>query len=77
MKPDKSDHRYFEEIALIIQESKRSALRSLNKALIELYWCIGEYLSEKVNSAGWGKGVVEELSEYLGKKHPGQKGFGA
>lgn len=77
MKLKKTDRQYFEEIAHIIQDAKKKVYKSLNKTVIELYWSIGKYISEKVKSASWGKGIVEHLAEYIKNRHPLQKGFSA
>jgi hypothetical protein len=49
----------------------------VNVALIETYWSIGKQLSRKVNEADWGKGIVKELADWLGKQAPDLKGFSA
>jgi len=45
------------------------------KLLINLYWEIGKYISEKVNSENWGKSVVDELSFFIQEQYPGIKRF--
>lgn len=65
----------FHEVLEMIKESRAKAFRLVNKELIDLYWKIGEYISFKCESAGWGSGVVKNLAEYLQKSEPGSKGF--
>ena len=77
MKLKKEDKQYFNEIALIIQDAKKNVYRSINNLVIELYWKIGGYISDKVKTADWGKGVVENLAGYLKLKYPELKGFSA
>ena len=48
----------FEEIALFVQKAKNDALKMVNKALINLYWQVGEYISLKIQGAEWGESVV-------------------
>lgn len=68
-------HKQFEEIALLIKESRRNALKAVNTELIGLYWKIGLYISAKIESSEWGQSVVTELSRYLMNAQPNLKGF--
>jgi predicted nuclease of restriction endonuclease-like (RecB) superfamily len=52
-----------------------SALKTVNKELINLYWDIGKMIVEKQEKEGWGKAVVESLSSDLQKEFPGMLGF--
>ncbi len=65
----------FQKITSLIAKAQNNALRTVNKELINLYWEIGKYISEKVNSENWGKSVVEELSSFIQEQYPGIKGF--
>jgi predicted nuclease of restriction endonuclease-like (RecB) superfamily len=67
----------FTEILGIIQAGRAKAFEAVNVALIETYWSIGEQLSRKVTEADWGKGIVKELADWLGKQAPDLKGFSA
>jgi len=42
-----------------------------------LYWDIGKMVSEKIELAGWGKSVVEQLAKDLQTEIPGVRGFSA
>lgn len=44
----------FLEVIQLIRNSRIAAMRSVNTALISLYWNIGEYISRKVKYAEWG-----------------------
>ena len=70
-----ADEKEFLHIISIIQNAKDRAFYSVNKELIDLYWSIGEYISKKVDNSEWGKGVVENLAEYIKDKEPELKGF--
>ncbi|MDP2363005.1 MAG: PDDEXK nuclease domain-containing protein, partial [Ignavibacteria bacterium] len=65
----------FVQIVDLIQQSKQRAFASVNTELINLYWNIGEYISKKTESDGWGKGTVEELSRFIQKEMIGTRGF--
>ena len=65
----------FKKITTLISEAQVNALKMVNKELINLYWEIGKYVSEKVNSDNWGKSVVEELSIFISSEYPSIKGF--
>ena len=65
----------FSEIARLIQAARENTLRTVNTALIDLYWQIGRRLSERIGAAEWGEGVVDRLAAYLARTHPGLRGF--
>lgn len=67
----------FDEVLKLIQESRINALKSVNKELINLYWSIGQYISNKIQLEGWGKQTTERLSDYIQQKQLGIKGFSA
>ena len=65
----------FTEIIKLIEQSRSKAIRAVNTELINLYWLIGENISNKMNSAEWGDSVVTELANYIKKIEPNLKGF--
>ena len=65
----------FTEIRALILKARARALRSVNSELIDLYWKIGKYISQKINQEEWGKGVVKNLSAYLKETEADIKGF--
>ena len=67
----------FSEVLRAIKKAREKVYKQLNRSLIELYWEIGKYISEKVEKEKWGKSVVEELSKYIQKNEPNIKGFSA
>ena len=75
MKNTNPKEKEFIEIVNIIQKAKEKALISVNKELIELYWQVGKYISNKVKRTKWGKSIVSELADYISKKEPEIKGF--
>ena len=67
----------FDEIVAIIEQSRQRAFRAVNRELIEMYWQIGQYISEKVKSNAWGKSIVTEFASFVQSKYIGIKGFSA
>ena len=65
----------FTEIQELIRKAKTNAFKAVNTELIGLYWEIGKYISAKISKAEWGKGVVNNLSDYLKESEPELKGF--
>ena len=65
----------FENIVLMIKQAHIRAYSSVNRELIDLYYSIGKYISEKVSESDWGKGVVKQLAEYILKTNPNISGF--
>ena len=58
-----------------IRDARIKAALSVNRELIELYWHIGRSILERQRKEGWGKSVVERLSQDIQKAFPGIKGF--
>lgn len=65
----------FNEIATLIKHSRETALRAVNAELVNLYWNVGAYISQKLKEAEWGDKTVSELAKYLKTNYPELKGF--
>lgn len=65
----------FSDIVSLINQSRLKAYQAVNRELIELYWKIGEFISNKTSEEGWGKSTVQNLSEYIQNAEPGIRGF--
>ncbi|GAB2775482.1 hypothetical protein GCM10027275_18220 [Rhabdobacter roseus] len=65
----------FTEIIQLIRQSRINAFRTVNAELINLYWNIGEYITNKIEQSEWGDSVVTELAKYIQTAEPGMKGF--
>ncbi|OPZ94365.1 MAG: hypothetical protein BWY74_00629 [Firmicutes bacterium ADurb.Bin419] len=67
----------YNEVISMIEHAKNRVNSYVNRELIDLYFRIGKYVSEKVEIDGWGKGTVKALSEFLSTNYPDTKGFSA
>ena len=67
----------FMPILELIRQARTRTLTAINHELIDLYWHIGKYLSEKVKQESWGKGIVEQLATWLNQQEFDLKGFSA
>ncbi len=65
------------EITKRIRSAQYEALKAVNKEMIALYWEIGRRITEQQKALGWGRSVVESLSEDIQKEFPGIQGFSA
>ena len=65
----------FAEVVAIIKHTKANVVRMANASLIDLYWQVGRYISDKIALSEWGDGVVKQLAAYIEKKSPDTKGF--
>ncbi len=65
----------FAEVLAMIQAARGRALAAVNSELVDLYWRLGTYISQKLETAAWGEGVVDALSRYIAHHHPGMRGF--
>ncbi len=67
----------FENILSSIRLAQKEVYTYANANLINLYYTIGAYVSEKVEKSNWGKGVVQKLADYIKANEPTIKGFSA
>ncbi len=65
----------FAEVVEMIQTARGKALAAVNTELIDLYWQVGEHISRRIGTEGWGKGTVAELSAFIQQRHPGMRAF--
>lgn len=67
----------FGEVTKMIQETHQEVLHVANRAMVDLYWRIGQYISMRVAESAWGKGVVQELADHILQTVPNVNGFSA
>ena len=65
----------FDEILSIIDNARTRALKAVNAELIQMYWSVGEYLSQLCANSEFGDKVVDQAASYIAKTNPGIKGF--
>lgn len=65
----------FDEVLALIEAARRRAYQAVNTELVGLYLQLGKYISQKIESAQWGEGVVDGLATAIGRKYPGMSGF--
>lgn len=75
MMADNLSNTNFNEIVNLIHTSKQKAFERVNTTLLELYWDIGKYISQKTIAENWGKSVVKELASFIKIQDPTIKGF--
>jgi len=74
--PDKSEYRkWLDELKEKVKHSQWQATFRLNRAMLELYWDLGESIILKQMTSGWGNFVVDNLAKDLQKEFPGMEGF--
>jgi predicted nuclease of restriction endonuclease-like (RecB) superfamily len=67
----------FSEIYQLIRDTREKIWHHVNQSIIQLYWEIGKYVTEKVQNDGWGKSTVRDLSGFILSRDPSAKGFSA
>ena len=78
MEIDTTHNQYREMLQFIITEIKSTrvvAARSINSAMMQMYWSIGKRLSEQKMEKGYGSNVVKRLSFDLQQEFPDTTGF--
>lgn len=65
------------ELKQLIHQKQLHVLQTINSETINLYWEIGAEIYRQQQDNGWGKSIVEVLSNELQKEFPGAKGYSA
>lgn len=65
----------FDQIISIIEEARGRALRAVNAELIQMYWNVGEYLSDLCANAAFGDKIIDEVASYIASSGTNIKGF--
>lgn len=60
-----------------IQTARFQVVKTITREHIELYWKIGKIILEKQDEEGWGKSIVEKISNDLQNDYPESNGFSA
>ena len=66
-----------DEIKELIYRKQYNTIKAINLETINLYWEIGKEIYRQQQQNGWGKSVVNVLSDELQKEFPGAKGYSA
>jgi predicted nuclease of restriction endonuclease-like (RecB) superfamily len=77
MKNHRDNISAFSAIIFLIKSAQERITRAINTEIIDLYWQIGEEVSKRVENAGWGKSVVEELANHITSNLGKMRGFSA
>ena len=65
----------FGEVGSLIRAARPRTDQLVNTGMIDLYWCLGQYLHHKIEADGWAKGTVMQLAAYIALREPGKRGF--
>ena len=68
---------FIKDIKDKIKKAQYEAMKAVNTTLINLYWGIGKEIYNQQQEKGWGKSIVEILSQEIQKEFPGVRGFSA
>lgn len=72
----KNNQTSFNEVLTLIHKAKRKAYQQANTTVMEHYWDLGKYISDKTTKENWGKGVVKELATYIKNQDPTLTSYG-
>ena len=65
----------FNKVIAIIENAHSRALRAVNTELIQMYWDVGEYLSDLCGSSSFGDKVIDDIAAFISENNHGIKGF--
>jgi hypothetical protein len=65
----------FTDIIHFIKHSRTNTIKAVNSELTNLYWNIGEYITNKLEQSEWDDSVVTELAIYIQQSEPELKGL--
>lgn len=74
VRPQKHEADFIEVVGMI-HTAKARAFQAANTVLTDLHWNVGAYIIQKLESAQWGDGVVNQLAVFIASRHPDIKGF--
>jgi DUF1016 N-terminal domain len=57
-------HEQFDYIFDLIKNARNKALQSVNSEQIILYWTVGQFVQQKLETSEWGDGTVKNLSAF-------------
>jgi predicted nuclease of restriction endonuclease-like (RecB) superfamily len=65
----------FTEVLTLIKVAQQKVIATANQELIQLYWSIGKYISDRLAASEWGQKTLEQLAAFIQTQEPGIKGF--
>jgi hypothetical protein len=65
----------FFKVVGLIRRFRTMVVQASNTMLIDLYWGLGEYFSQRIATDGWGKSTVSALATFIETRQPGSRGF--
>jgi predicted nuclease of restriction endonuclease-like (RecB) superfamily len=65
----------FTEVLALIKNTQNYVIATSNQELIKLYWSIGKYIDDRLQTTEWGKKTIQQLADFIQAKEPGIKGF--
>jgi predicted nuclease of restriction endonuclease-like (RecB) superfamily len=65
----------FTEVLTLIKTAQNRVIATTNQELIQLYWAIGQYISDRLKTTEWGQKTIEQLATFIQTQEPGIKGF--
>ena len=66
-----------DDLKKLIQKKQYHVLKVINAETVNLYWEIGKEIYRQQEEKGWGKSIVNVLSNELQKEFPWAKGYSA
>ena len=63
------------EVLSIIERHRDNAYRKVNEELVNMYYEIGKYLSDKVSKEKWGSKTIDTIADNIKNSYPSLKGF--
>src|SRR5438128_912002 len=67
----------FQAVLKMIEVARARAFHSVNTELIDLYWRVGRFITNRIASDGWGKATIVSLAAYIRHHSPNARGFSA
>lgn len=65
----------FETVYGIITTHTNRVMSAMHNESLNMLWEVGAYVSNRINHASWGDGVVRMLAEYIHTRNPKAKGW--
>ena len=64
-----------DELIAMVESARARVWAAVNSELVDLYWCVGKWLSQKCAKAEWGDKTILSVARQIADKRPDLKGF--
>jgi hypothetical protein len=61
----------YRSVLSLIKTAQQKVNPATNQELIQLYWRVGKYISDRLSTSEWGQKTIEQLAAFIQTQEPG------